>query len=85
MQAIARQELQGVIEVCSRSFSAWFMAHIPDLLSRHPAAPATLGRFLPHFGSDQVCLLDLCPLVHIGNIALFHCKVAQPKAGGFDG
>lgn len=54
VQAAAKQELQGVLEVCSRSFSAWFMAHVPDLLARHPTAPATLGRFLPHFGADQV-------------------------------
>ena len=60
-QAAARQELQGVLEVCSRSFSAWFMAHIPDLLARHPSAPATLGRFLPHFGADQVPSRTTCP------------------------
>ncbi|BDA46981.1 Nuclear pore complex protein NUP85 [Coccomyxa sp. Obi] len=53
VQAAAKQELQEVLEVCSRSFSPWFMAHIPDLLARHPSAPATLGRFLPHFGADQ--------------------------------
>lgn len=63
-QAAARQELQGVLEVCSRSFSAWFMAHIPDLLARHPSAPAILGRFLPHFGADQVlsCIRSPCLL-----------------------
>lgn len=55
-QAAARQEVQGLLEVCSRSFSPWFMAHIPNLLQRHPSAPATLGRFLPHFGADQVQL-----------------------------
>jgi hypothetical protein len=52
-----------VMEVCSRSFSTWFMAHAPELLSRHPAAGATLGRFLPHFGADQVWIgrISLAP------------------------
>ncbi len=57
VQAAAKQELQEVLEVCSRSFSPWFMAHITDLFARHPSAPATLGRFLPHFGADQVSTL----------------------------
>jgi hypothetical protein len=62
-QAAAGQELQALLEVCSRSFSAWFLAHLPPLLSQHPAAPATLGRHLRHLASNQVracCLIRLC-------------------------
>lgn len=56
--------------MCSRSFSPWFMAHIPDLLARHPSAPATLCRFLPHFGADQVNPLPLCIGTSSSNVPL---------------
>ena len=53
MQAVGQQDLQGLLQTCSASFSRWFMAHLPPLLARHPAA-AVLARPLEHFGSDQV-------------------------------
>ena len=77
-QAAAEQDLQGLLEVCSRSFSAWFMAHAPPLLASHPAAPATLRRHLPHLGSDQArvsarlirppaCPVTMLPILAFGN------------------
>ena len=53
VQAVGQQDLQGLLQTCSASFSRWFMAHLPPLLARHPAA-AVLARPLDHFGSDQV-------------------------------
>lgn len=53
VQAVGQQDLQGLLQTCSASFSRWFMAHMPPLLARHPAA-AVLARPLEHFGSDQV-------------------------------
>lgn len=56
-QAAGRGDLQGLLQACSASFSAWFMAHVTPLLANHPAAPSTLRRHLPHFGADQVPLV----------------------------
>ncbi|CAL5224153.1 g6790 [Coccomyxa viridis] len=53
LQAVGQQDLQGLLQTCSASFSRWFMAHLPPLLARHPAA-AVLARPLDHFGSDQL-------------------------------
>jgi hypothetical protein len=57
-QAIGQQDLQGLLQACSTSFSRWFMAHVPPLLAKHPAARVLL-RPLEHFGSDQVRLAPL--------------------------
>ena len=60
VQAVGQQDLQGLLQTCSASFSRWFMAHLPPLLARHPAA-AVFARPLDHFGSDQVCASTLLP------------------------
>ena len=52
-QAVGLQDVQGLLQTCSASFSRWFMAHVTPLLTRHPAA-AVMARPLEHFGSDQV-------------------------------
>lgn len=61
MQAVGQQDLQGLLQTCSASFSRWFMAHMPPLLARHPAA-AALSRPLEHFSSDQVSFSFLHPI-----------------------
>ena len=52
-QAVGLQDVQGLLQTCSASFSRWFMAHVTPLLTRHPAA-TVMARPLEHFGSDQV-------------------------------
>ena len=52
-QAVGLQDVQGLLQTCSASFSRWFMAHVTPLLGRHPAA-TVMARALEHFGSDQV-------------------------------
>ncbi|CAK0785353.1 hypothetical protein CVIRNUC_008560 [Coccomyxa viridis] len=53
LQAVGLQDVQGLLQTCSASFSRWFMAHVTPLLGRHPAA-TVMARALEHFGSDQV-------------------------------
>ncbi|KAK9803644.1 hypothetical protein WJX72_007957 [[Myrmecia] bisecta] len=54
LKAAADVDIQGLVQLSSRMCSAWFMAHVGDLLLLHPAAKAVLKRPLPHNGGDQL-------------------------------
>lgn len=54
LQGVCDDEVQSVIQVCSKRLSPWMLAHIPDLLLSRTSTHATLHRILPHLGCSQV-------------------------------